>query len=215
MIAMLELTILVLITIFAVAVAAGLHWLFLKAAFLLMRPATVQRTAVRTERRATAQLARAFGTSLSGKAARLGRRAHRSPLRRNGDLVRAEERRVKKHTFRTTGRRAQAPDQAPEKLEADGTGSACAIGFRELEEGSSSMVALRWLLMLWGSGSLEARGHWSAYDHLSLGQHDGFCRGQDDESGADLRVRAARKPARKGLTLRVNFLGGHAGQGFR
>jgi hypothetical protein len=61
MIAALELTILVLLTIFAVAVAAGLHWLFLKAAFLLMRPATVQRTAVRTKlARGTAQLARAY-----------------------------------------------------------------------------------------------------------------------------------------------------------
>jgi hypothetical protein len=61
MIAMLELTILVLLTIFAVAVAAGLHWLFLKATFLLMRPATVQRIPARTElARGTAQLARAY-----------------------------------------------------------------------------------------------------------------------------------------------------------
>ena len=61
MIAMLELTILVLITIFAVAVAAGLHWLLLKAAFLMMRPATIQRIPARTELvRGTAQLARAY-----------------------------------------------------------------------------------------------------------------------------------------------------------
>jgi hypothetical protein len=61
MIAMLELTTLVLITIFAVAVAAGLHWLLLKAAFLMMRPATVQRIPARTElARGTAQLARAY-----------------------------------------------------------------------------------------------------------------------------------------------------------
>ena len=61
MIAMLELATLVLITIFAVAIAAGLHWLLLKAAFLMMRPATVQRIAVRTElARGTAQLARAY-----------------------------------------------------------------------------------------------------------------------------------------------------------
>jgi hypothetical protein len=61
MIAMLELTILVLITIFAVAAAAGLHWLLLKAAFLLMRPAAIQRVPARTElARGTAQLARAY-----------------------------------------------------------------------------------------------------------------------------------------------------------
>jgi hypothetical protein len=61
MIAMLELTTLVLITIFAVAVAAGLHWLLLKAAFLMMRPATARRIPARTElARGTAQLARAY-----------------------------------------------------------------------------------------------------------------------------------------------------------
>jgi hypothetical protein len=61
MIAMLELTILALITIFAVAVAAGLHWLLLKVAFLLMRPAAVQRIPKRTElARGTAQLTRAY-----------------------------------------------------------------------------------------------------------------------------------------------------------
>jgi hypothetical protein len=61
MIAMLELTTLALFTIFAVAAAAGLHWLFLKAAFLLMRPATTQRIPARAELvRGTAQLARAY-----------------------------------------------------------------------------------------------------------------------------------------------------------
>lgn len=61
MIAMLELTILALVTIFAVAAAAGLHWLLLKVAFLLMRPATTQRIPARAElTRGTAQLARAY-----------------------------------------------------------------------------------------------------------------------------------------------------------
>jgi hypothetical protein len=61
MLAMLELTTLTLITIFAVAAAAGLHWLLLKAAFLMMRPATVRRTSARTElAQGTAQLARAY-----------------------------------------------------------------------------------------------------------------------------------------------------------
>lgn len=61
MIAMLELTTLGLITIFAVAAAAGLHWLFLKATFLLMRPATARRIPARAELvSGTAQLARAY-----------------------------------------------------------------------------------------------------------------------------------------------------------
>lgn len=61
MIATLELTILVLITIFAVAAATGLHWLLLKAAFFLMRPATVKRIPARTElARGTVQLARVY-----------------------------------------------------------------------------------------------------------------------------------------------------------
>ena len=64
MIAMLELTILALITIFAVAVAAGLNWLCLEAAFQMMRPAAARRVAVRTELvRGTAQLARAYSAS--------------------------------------------------------------------------------------------------------------------------------------------------------
>jgi len=64
MIAMLELTILALITIFAVAVAAGLNWLCLEAAFQMMRPATARRIPARTELvRGTAQLARAYSAS--------------------------------------------------------------------------------------------------------------------------------------------------------
>ena len=63
MIAMLQLTILVLITIFAVAAASGLHWLFLKAAFLMMRPATARKVPGRAELvRGTAQLTRAFAS---------------------------------------------------------------------------------------------------------------------------------------------------------
>jgi hypothetical protein len=61
MIAMLELTTLALITILAVAAAAGLHWLLLKVAFLMMRPATTRRIPLRAELvRGTAQLARAY-----------------------------------------------------------------------------------------------------------------------------------------------------------
>jgi hypothetical protein len=62
MIAMLQFATLVITTMFAVAAAAGLHWLLLKAAFLMMRPATARRIPVRTELvRGTAHLARAFG----------------------------------------------------------------------------------------------------------------------------------------------------------
>ena len=59
--AMLQFATLVITTMFAAAAAAGLLWLFLKAAFLMMRPATAQGIPARTELvRGTAQLARAF-----------------------------------------------------------------------------------------------------------------------------------------------------------
>jgi hypothetical protein len=66
MIAMLELTTLALATMFALAAAAGLHWLFLKATFLMMRPATARRIPARriparTEpARGTTQVVRAY-----------------------------------------------------------------------------------------------------------------------------------------------------------
>ncbi len=61
MIAMLQLITLVLTTMFAAAAAVGLQWLFLQAAFLMMRPATVRRIPGRTELvRGTAQLARVY-----------------------------------------------------------------------------------------------------------------------------------------------------------
>jgi hypothetical protein len=64
MIAMLEFTTLVIATLFAVAAAAGLHWVCLKAAFLMMRPATARRIPVRTElARGTAPLAKAYSAS--------------------------------------------------------------------------------------------------------------------------------------------------------
>ncbi len=64
MIAMLQFATLVITTMFAAAVAVALHWLFLKAAFLMMRPATARRVPGRTELvRGTAQLARAYSAS--------------------------------------------------------------------------------------------------------------------------------------------------------
>jgi hypothetical protein len=63
MIAMLQFATLVITTMFAAAAAVGLHWLFLRAAFLLMRPATARRIPVRTELgRGTTQLARAYAS---------------------------------------------------------------------------------------------------------------------------------------------------------
>ncbi len=63
MIAMLQFTTLVIATMFAAAAAVGLHWLCLKAALLMMRPATARRIPVRTELvRGTAQVARAYAT---------------------------------------------------------------------------------------------------------------------------------------------------------
>jgi hypothetical protein len=64
MIAMLQFAVLVITTMFAVAAATGLHWLCLKAAFLMMRPATARRIPARTELvRGTAQLARAYSAT--------------------------------------------------------------------------------------------------------------------------------------------------------
>jgi hypothetical protein len=61
MIAMLQFVTLIVTTVFAVAAAAGLHWLCLEAAFLMMRPATAQRIPAHTElARGTAQLVRAY-----------------------------------------------------------------------------------------------------------------------------------------------------------
>ncbi len=55
---------LVITTIFAAAVAAGLNWLCLEAAFRMMRPATARGIPARTELvRGTAQLARAYSAS--------------------------------------------------------------------------------------------------------------------------------------------------------
>jgi len=63
MIATLQFATLVITTMFAAGAAVGLQWLFLKAAFLMMRPATARRIPVRTElTRGTAQLARAYAT---------------------------------------------------------------------------------------------------------------------------------------------------------
>lgn len=61
MIAMLSLAILTIATILALAAASALHWLFLRAAFALMQPATARRVPPRSgPARSTAPLVRAF-----------------------------------------------------------------------------------------------------------------------------------------------------------
>lgn len=63
MVAILNFTILTVTTMFGVAAAVGLLWLFLKATYVLMLPATARRIPVRTElARGTAQLARAYAS---------------------------------------------------------------------------------------------------------------------------------------------------------
>ncbi len=63
MIAMLQFATLVITTMFAAAAAVGLHWLFLQAAFLMMRPATARRIPARTELvHGTVRLARALAS---------------------------------------------------------------------------------------------------------------------------------------------------------
>ena len=58
---MLHFATLVVTTIFAAATAVGLHWLALKAMFILMRPATARRVASPVRLASgTVQLARAY-----------------------------------------------------------------------------------------------------------------------------------------------------------
>jgi hypothetical protein len=78
------------------------------------------------------------------------------------------------------------------------------------------MAALRWLLMLVGAVVFGSAGALVAYDiYLSEQLRQLLSRNKTDESGADLKPGKSRNPKRNGFTLRVNFLGGSAGQGFR
>ena len=64
MIAMLHFATLAIATLFAAFAAAALNWLCLRAAFVMMQPATARRIHVRTELvRGTAQLARAYASN--------------------------------------------------------------------------------------------------------------------------------------------------------
>ena len=92
MIAMVEFLTLVITTMFAVAAAAGLDWLFLHMTFLIMRPATARRMPVHTELvRGTAELARAADGPARARTAPVARgREHRpfAALSGNGNLWR-------------------------------------------------------------------------------------------------------------------------------
>ena len=63
MIAMLSIAILTLATMFALAAASALHWLFLRVAFALMQPATARRVPRSELARGTAPLVRAFASN--------------------------------------------------------------------------------------------------------------------------------------------------------
>ena len=63
MIAVLDFAILAIATMFAVAAAAALSWMFLRVAFALMHPATARRIPPRGLARGTAQLARAYAAN--------------------------------------------------------------------------------------------------------------------------------------------------------
>jgi hypothetical protein len=61
MIAMLHFLTLVVISLFAASAAVALHWMLLKAMFVLMRPATAKRVTTETHSvRGTAPLARVY-----------------------------------------------------------------------------------------------------------------------------------------------------------
>jgi hypothetical protein len=78
------------------------------------------------------------------------------------------------------------------------------------------MSALKWLLMLVGAAVFGSAGAVVAYDiYLSEQLRRLLSRNKTDESGADLKSGQTRNTLRKSLTLRMNFLGGHAGQGLR
>ena len=64
MTALLDFPILAIATMFAVAAAAAISWIFLRVAFTLMQPATARRIPPRTELvSGTARLARAFAAN--------------------------------------------------------------------------------------------------------------------------------------------------------
>ncbi len=75
------------------------------------------------------------------------------------------------------------------------------------------MSALKWLLMLMGAAVFGSAGALVAYDvYLSEQLRRLLSRNRTDESGADLKAPAKRSRIRNPFSLRVNILGGSAGQ---
>jgi hypothetical protein len=73
MIAMIHFVTLAIATLFAAAAALAFHWLLLRVAFLMMRPATARRIALRTElARGTAALARSYASLSASEQKRTG-----------------------------------------------------------------------------------------------------------------------------------------------
>jgi hypothetical protein len=78
------------------------------------------------------------------------------------------------------------------------------------------MSALKWLLMLVGAVAFGSAGALVAYDiYLAEQLRRLLSRNRTDESGADLKAGTSRNRRRNGFTLKINFLGGSAGQGLR
>lgn len=78
------------------------------------------------------------------------------------------------------------------------------------------MSALRWLLMLVGAVTLGSAGALVAYDiYLADQLRRLLSRNRTDESGADLKAGTSLNRRRNSFTLKINFLGGSAGQGLR
>ena len=78
------------------------------------------------------------------------------------------------------------------------------------------MSALKWLLMTVGAALFGSAGALVGYDiYIAEQLRRLLSRNRTDESGADLKAGTSRNRRRNGFTLKINFLGGSAGQGLR
>jgi hypothetical protein len=85
-----------------------------------------------------------------------------------------------------------------------------------MEKGGTSMLALKYLLMLVGAALFGSAGALVAYDiFLSEQLRRLLSRNKTEGPGAEAKARAEQNRARNHLALKVNFLGGSAGQGLR
>jgi hypothetical protein len=78
------------------------------------------------------------------------------------------------------------------------------------------MSALKWFLMLVGAALFGSAGALVAYDiFLSEQLRRLLSRNKTDGASAEVKPRAQANRSRNHLTLKVNFLGGSAGNGLR